>query len=136
MVDDTGTTVSWQAKLVERSVAGALHRADGELRLRPPASALWDGWLGGRGEIIVWPLVGTRWPAGSSCGAFSGRLHGRAALHADRHRRRFLPDQARRDAEDPSRCSSTPVTLSLGGPLGGLGDRRGGAARTGAALRA
>jgi hypothetical protein len=138
LIDDTGTTVQLQqAKLVERSVAGALYRADGGLRLGLLAFGRYaDGWLGGRGEIIVWPLIGTHQVAGrlemsarSPGAGATATLHLTQTATGEQFTYRIKPGETQKISIPM--CSSTPVTLGFtAGPLGGLGDGRGVAART------
>ena len=66
-VDDWGTSMQFQnASLVKRTVAGALYRPHGPLRFRILGFGIYeDGWMGGRGVIVVWPTAGDKGLAGT-----------------------------------------------------------------------
>jgi hypothetical protein len=126
-----------QAKLVERSVAGALYRADGGLRLGLLAfgplcrrlarrtrrdhrvAAHRHAQVAGRLELSA------RSPGPGS----TATLHFTQTATGEQFTYRIKPGETQKISIPM--CSSTPVTLGFtAGPLGGLGDGRGVAART------
>ena len=138
MVDDTGTTVQLQqAKLVERTTSGALYRADSGLRLGLLAFGRYaDGWLGDRGQIIVWPMVGEHTVAGRlelalrTPGPNSNATIELVQTTSGKDYRYTLKPGKSLKISIPL-CASGPVTLAFhAAPLGSLGDGRGVAARS------
>jgi hypothetical protein len=138
MVDDTGTTVLLQdAKLVQRSTGGALYRLDGGLRFGLLGFGRYaDGWLGGRGEFIVWPRAGARNVSGrleldvrSPSPKSTSTIHLTQATSGKTYVFTMKPGRTR--TISIPLCSSGPVTLGFtAGPMGSLGDGRGVAARS------
>ena len=138
MIDDSGTTMQLQgATLVKRSVAGALYRTDGGLRMRLVAFGRYqDGWLSGHGAIIVWPTAGERGVAGRL--EIPVRAPGANATATIRITQGggktlvFTTTPGRTRTISVPLCSSGPVTLTwAAGPIGGIGDGRAVAARSG-----
>ena len=138
MVDDTGTTVQLQqAKLVKRTTSGALYRTDSGLRLGLLAFGRYaDGWLGDRGQIIVWPMVGEHTVSGHlelalrTPGPNSNATIELVQTTSGKDYRYTLKPGRSLKLSIPL-CASGPVTLAFhAAPLGSLGDGRGVAARS------
>jgi hypothetical protein len=139
-VDDWGTMMQFQnATLVKRTIAGALYRPHGPLRLGTLAFGLYqDGWLGGHGSIIVWPTAGQHGLAGTlEIPVDSPSSTGTATLHLTQNTTGRL--YTFKTVRGHTRTISLPVCTKSGvvafgftaAPLGGLGDGRGVAARVG-----
>ena len=139
MIDDWGATVQLQqATLVQRTTSGALYRPHGGLRFRLLVLGRYqDGWLAGRGAIIVWPTAGEK--------GVSGRLElpvrgpGGASTATIRIGKAGSTAQPRAYSTTPGKtrtisvplCSAGPITLTFSAsPTGGIGDGRSVAARS------
>jgi hypothetical protein len=140
-VDDWGTSMQFQnATLVKRTIAGALYRPHGPLRFRILGFGLYaDGWMGGRGVIVVWPTAGEKGlagtlqipvdsPGGSDTATIKVSQNGTGGKHYT-----FKTMHGRTRVISLPVCSRNGV-VSFGfsaAPLGGLGDGRGVAAKVG-----
>jgi hypothetical protein len=139
MVDDWATGVELQqATLVSRSTSGALYRPQGDLRLRLLTFGRYeDGWLTGRGAMIVWPSAGEH--------RLSGRLEipvraprpdGTVTVRIKQPGSNKLLAFTTKPGQTKTIvirvCSSGAVTLPFtASPVGGLGDGRTVTAMTG-----
>jgi hypothetical protein len=141
MIDDWGATVQLQqATLVRRTTSGALYRPHGGLRFRLLVLGRYqDGWLAGRGAIIVWPTAGEQGVAGRL--EIPVRGPGAASTATIRIGKAGSTAQPRAYSTTPGAtrtisvplCSSGPITLTFSAsPAGGIGDGRAVAARSGA----
>jgi Dolichyl-phosphate-mannose-protein mannosyltransferase len=139
LIDDWGTTVELQqATLVKSSVAGSLYKTGSGLRLRLLAFGRYaDGWLGGRGTIIIWPTVHQHGLAGRLVMTVRGPTPESTATISFLQTK-YTPQLTFKTTHNATRtisiniCSSGPVTLPFtAGPIGGLGDQRAVVARTG-----
>ena len=139
-IDDWGTGVQLQqATLVRRTLSGALYRPHGPLRLRLLAFGRYqDGWLAGRGAIVVWPTAGEHRLAGRLEIPIRAPRPGatttlRVAQPGSHRALSFTATHGRSRTVVIDLCSSGPVSLSFtAGPIGGLGDGRAVAAKSGA----
>jgi hypothetical protein len=139
MIDDWGTAVELQnAKLVKRTIAGALYQPHGNLRLRVLAFGLYaDGWLGGRGAVIVWPSPGQHGLQGTlriPLDSPSSIGHATITMHLNGTDKRYTFKTVAGHTRTLMIKVCTAGAASLGfdaAPLGGLGDGPGVAARVG-----
>jgi hypothetical protein len=139
MIDDWGTAMELQnATLVKRTIAGALYKTHGSLRLRLLAFGLYaDGWLGSRGAIIVWPSAGEHGLQGTlqipvQSPGRSGFATIKLTLSGSEKHYTFRTVHGRKTTLSIPVCTFNAASFAFtAGPMGGLGDGRGVAARVG-----